>query len=127
MIDYAKLEAWRQIQNELSRVKDEEMKLRKELFGEVFQTEDEGSHKLELDGGWKLEAVVPYTRTLDQKLAPDVLKHIKKAHPTLIKVKYELSVTEYRLLDDAAKAGIDAILTTKPGTPSMKLVAPKGQ
>lgn len=124
--NYTKLEQWRKLTTDLARIKAEEMKLRKELFGEIFMnSEREGTHSFDLDGGWKLEAVVLYSRSLDQALAAEVFKKVKKSHPTLIKVKYDLSVAEYRKLDDATKAGIDAILTTKPGSPSMELVPPK--
>jgi hypothetical protein len=59
-----------------------------------------------------------------------VLKELKKQKlGDLIKVKYELSVTDYKKLaeDDVTKAVLDAIMTTKPGAPALEIVAPKGQ
>lgn len=126
-MDYVKLEAWRKCALELSRIKEEEMCLRKEIFASAFVAATEGANKLTLQGGWELKATVPYTRTLDQAKVADLLKDLKKAKApsTLIKTKYEISVTDYRKLDDEIRSLVDAILTTKPGTPQMELIAPK--
>lgn len=127
-MDYAKLEQWRLATLELARIKEQEMKLRKELFAEGFPLTDEGANALDLQDGWVLKATVPYTRTLDQTKVAELLKDLKKmkAPPTLIKTKYELSVGDYKKLDDAIRAAVDKVLTTKPGTPSMELIPPKG-
>ena len=129
-MDYVRLEAWRKCALELSRLKEEEMCLRKEIFKEAFDAASEGANKLALQGGWELKATVPYTRTLDQAKMAEILKELKKAKApsTLIKTKYELSVTDYKKLemDDAARSLIDSILTTKPGTAALELIPPKG-
>lgn len=129
-MDYVKLEAWRKCALELSRIKEEEMCLRKEVFASAFVAATEGANKLALQGGWELKATVPYTRTLDQAKVAEILKELKKAKApsTLIKTKYELSVTDYKKLemDDAARSLIDSILTTKPGTAALELIPPKG-
>ena len=129
-MDYVKLEAWRKCALELSRIKEEEMCLRKEVFASAFVTATEGANKLVLQGGWELKATVPYTRTLDQAKVAEILKELKKAKApsTLIKTKYELSVTDYKKLemDDAVRSLIDSILTTKPGTAALELIPPKG-
>jgi len=124
-MNYKKLETWRKLDGEIKRLKDEEMSLRKELFAETF-AEKEGAQSIELDGGWSLSASLPFIRTLDQEKAPDLVKALKKTHPALIKTKYELSVAEYRTLDENAATLVNAALTTKPGAPSLKLVPPKG-
>lgn len=129
-MDYVKLEAWRKCALELSRLKEEEMCLRKEIFASAFVAATEGANKLVLQGGWELKATVPYTRTLDQAKVADILKELKKAKApaSLIKTKYELSVTDYKKLemDDAVRSLVDSILTTKPGTPALELIQPKG-
>lgn len=129
-MDYVKLEAWRKCALELSRIKEEEMCLRKEVFASAFVAATEGANKLVLQGGWELKATVPYTRTLDQAKVAEILKELKKAKApsTLIKTKYELSVTDYKKLemDDAVRSLIDSILTTKPGTAALELIPPKG-
>lgn len=126
-MDYIKLEAWRALDTQLIELKKQEMALRKELFKEVFNTEEEGAHQVDLPEGWKLKATVPYTRSLDQSKMEETLKALKKAKadPDLIKIKYDLSVAEYRKLNDKVRAIVDAALTTKPGCPSMELIAPK--
>lgn len=129
-MDFTKLEQWRKCALELSRIKDEEMRLRKEIFASAFTSPTEGTNKHELMDGWQLKATLPYNRALDQSKCEAVLKDLKKQKlGDLIKVKYELSVTDYKKLaeDDVTKAVLDAIMTTKPGAPSLELVAPKGQ
>lgn len=127
-MDYVRLEAWRKCALELARLKEEEMCLRKEIFKEAFEAATEGANKLTLQGGWELKATVPYTRTLDQAHVAELLKELKKAKApsTLIKIKYDLSVADYKKLDDHIGGMVDAHLTTKPGTPALELVPPKG-
>lgn len=127
-MDYIRLEAWRKCALELSRLKDEEMCLRKEVFADAFVMATEGANKLALQGGWELKATVPYTRTLDQTKVAELLKELKKvkAPSTLIKTKYELSIADYKKLDDEIRSLVDNILTTKPGTPALELIQPKG-
>ena len=129
-MDFTKLEQWRTCALELSRIKDEEMRLRKEIFAAAFTSPVEGTNKHELMEGWQLKATYPYTRALDQTKCEALLKNLKKQKlDDLIKVKYELNVTDYKKLaeDDVTKAVLDAIMTTKPGAPALELVAPKGQ
>lgn len=124
-MDYTKLEQWRKAALELSALKAHEMTLRKQVFAQAFGKEAvEGVNKVELQDGWALKATLPYTRSLDQTKVESALKLLKKAHApdALIKVKYELSVAEYRALDLKTRGIVDAILTTKPGTPALELV-----
>lgn len=130
MLDLDTLEAWRKAALELAMWKEREMTLRKVVFADAFPNPVEGTNKHEVMDGWTIKATQPYTRALDQSKVEPILKDLKKQKlGDLIKVKYELSVTDYKKLaeDDPAKAVIDAILTTKPGAPSLELIAPKGQ
>jgi len=124
---YSKLEEWRMASQELAFYKEQEMALRKQVLNLFFPIQEEGSNNVELSQGWSLKATVPYTRSLDQKKMVEVLKDLKKhkAPAALIKTTYTLSVAEYRELDAGIKSIIDTVLTTKPGTPSMELIAPK--
>ena len=113
-MDYAKLEQWRLATLELARIKEQEMKLRKELFAEGFPLTDEGANALDLQDGWVLKATVPYTRTLDQTKVAELLKDLKKmkAPPTLIKTKYELSVADYKKSGVALSALLSAVTSS---------------
>ena len=129
MLNLNTLEAWRKAALELTALKEREMTLRKAIFTEAFKDAKEGTNVCDVQDGWKLSATLPYSRTLDQSKAEQVFKDLKKqklAH--LIKVKYEVSVSDYKKLqdDDVSKAIIDSILTTKPGAPALALVPPKG-
>ena len=125
-MDYVKLEAWRKLDAKLKVIKAEEMAARIELFKE-FGTEEEGTHNLKLDGDWVLKGSQPYTRKLDKELMPEIIDALKKFNPYLIKTEYSLSVTEYKKIDasNPIKSVVDAVLTTKPGCPSLELVPPK--
>lgn len=126
-MNYAKLEAWRLCAAQLDTLKKQEMELRKALVTETFTSTLEGAHSIELDAGWTLKMTQPYTRSLDQAKMPEVLKALKKLKANgAIKVKYDLSVAAYKALEGAARACIDEVLTTTPGSPSLELVAPKG-
>lgn len=125
-MNYEKLEQWRAAALELELAKTLEMRLRKELTAECFPNLLEGTNSIELQAGWVLKMNQPFTRTLDQAKAPEVLKALKKLKADgAVKVKYDLSVTVYRTLEGQARALVDDILTTKPGSPSLELVAPK--
>lgn len=125
-MDYAKLEQWRAATLELELVKANEMRLRKELVAECFPTLLEGTNSRELQGGWVLKMNQPFTRSLDQAKAPELLKALKKLKAdSVVKVKYDLSVAAYRTLEGQARALVDEVLTTKPGSPSLELVPPK--
>jgi hypothetical protein len=79
MINYTKLELWRNAALKLAELKDQEMKLRKELFKEGFEDcAVEGVNELSLQDGWSLKATVPYTRSLDQAKVPELLKALKE-------------------------------------------------
>lgn len=125
-MNYEKLEQWRAAALDLELAKTLEMRLRKELATECFPTLLEGTNTLELQGGWVLKLNQPFTRSLDQAKAPEVLKALKKLKADgAVKIKYDLSLAVYRGLEGQARALVDDILTTKPGSPSLELVAPK--
>lgn len=126
-MNFTKLEAWRLATLELAALKAKEMQLRKELTAENFTSTEEGTHTLDVADGWQLKMTQPYTRSLDQAKMPEILKQLKKLKADgAVKVKYELSITQYRTLEAESKALLDAAVTTKPGAPSLELVAPKG-
>ena len=125
-MNYVKLEQWRAAARELELVRDNEMRLRKELVAECFPNMAEGVSYLDLMSGWKLKVNQPFTRSLDQDKAPEVLKALKKIKAdNAVKIKYDLSVAVYRTLDGQARALVDDILTTKPGSPSLEVVPAK--
>ena len=125
-MNYVKLEQWRAAARELELVRDNEMRLRKELVAECFPNMVEGVSYLDLMSGWKLKVNQPFTRSLDQDKAPEVLKALKKIKAdNAVKIKYDLSVAVYRTLDGQARALVDDILTTKPGSPSLEVVPAK--
>jgi len=131
----AKILEWRAAQAALALAKEQEAALRAEVVALAFADhKDEGTENVELGNGWKLKAVFKIGYTLDNKddAVDKALSKIEKAGGEgefiagrLVKWKPELSVSEYKKLPDKFRKIIDAVLTTKPGTPSLELIEPK--
>jgi hypothetical protein len=123
---------WDKAKKELARLKVLEMELRNEIIKNDF-TPIEGTQNVDLGGGYKLKAVFKTTYSFRSKEELDVvLSMIEKIGPEgeyiaerLIKFKPELSVSEYKKLDEQYKSLIDQVIITKPATPSLELVIPK--
>lgn len=124
-----KLKDWTEASEQLAIWKAKEISLRNELFEEGFKDPEEGVNDLELPGGWVLKATHKINRTLDEASLPAALEKLA-AHggkPDLVvKWKPDLSVSEYRKLTEAQAQILEEAMTIKPGTPSLKLVPPKG-
>jgi len=132
------LQAWQAAKLSLEAAKQTEMDLRLQVqtfFGEDLKG---GTNKLDLGNGWTLKLVAPtqYSLAGDRFALAALVDKIKTMSnepiaEDLFKWKVELSVTNYKKLDAAnpvhteiAKE-INAILTTKLGSPQLEIVPPK--
>lgn len=134
-----KIQKWNKLTEKLAQVKAEEMELRKELLKDCFDySEDdrEGTTNFELGNGYKLKAGFKLSRKLENKNneVHDLLEEFLSVGPEgkllserIVKWKPELSKTEYDKLPEAYRTLVDDILTSKPSTPSLKFVVPKGK
>jgi hypothetical protein len=144
----AMLGDWEQSKRALEAAKNAEMELRKQVVQFNFSREKlEGTERVDLANGWQLKAVKKLNYNLVAPVegvtvvdAVDlVLTEIEGISPEgkfiaerLVKWTPELSLSEYRKLDDlpngkAFKQAIDKVIETKEGAPTLELVPPKGQ
>lgn len=130
------LGAWHVADQKLATAKAEEMELRKQVAELFFKNPEEGTNTHELADGFKLKLNFKLNYRLDKDNAK-----VEAALETLDKMgnegtfiaerivgwKPELSVAEYRKLENKYKTVINGVLTISPGSPSLEIVAPKGK
>lgn len=125
---YSKIGRWNELQAKLASIKDEEMKLRKEIFEECFPTPVEGTATIDMPEGWTLKGTYKLTRSIDEAALPAVLAELRKhkvSTDTIITYKPNLSLSNYRKLDPKWQRVLEQAMTVKPGAPTLELVAPK--
>jgi hypothetical protein len=124
-----KFVAWQQMAQQLEAIKDQELQLRLEVIDAYFpDRNDEGTHTLKLEEGWKLQCVTRISRRLENaKGETDAV--VKQLPPEMadkaVVWKPDLKMRGYRDLPPEYRVLVDSVVTSKPGTPSLKLVPPK--
>lgn len=142
---------WQSAKDELAAIKNEEMRLRKEVTEICFPNPKKGTQRFEFANGFKLKLVHGWAYKLGDKdkIGEDgvkiavadqvdaVLDKIAELGAEgrllaqrLVKWSPELVVSEYEALGNSsvgleAKALIDAILTVEPKSPTLDLEPPK--
>lgn len=134
------LTEWKEANQLLTAVKAREALLRTELVG-AFSMEAKpgysGTENVTVGWGYTLKIVHKINYNLDKSdsnaKVDAMLDALEKSQPfgsviaeRLVKWSPELSVSEYKKLDNAQKAIVDKVLTIKDATPSIELVPPKG-
>lgn len=136
-----KILQWQNKAKELEVIKAEELALRLEVFKMAFASPKEGMNNFDLGNGYTLKAEHKYNYNLSESKQPrnggepfattKALNAIealgnegKFLAERVVNWKPELSIKEYRDLDQKYKALIDKALTITPGTPSLKIDAP---
>lgn len=117
---------WYAADTEMKQAKAREMDLRLQVVARCTDAAKPGTEHVSLPNQWKLTI----TKTTDYKLDPekttDVLNNFSDdLAAMLVKWKPELSVSNFKLLSDEEQKYFADCLTTKPSTPSLKLVPPK--
>jgi len=105
-----------------------EMEVRKTLFAMAFPEPVENTNTLELSHGWKLKAMHKFDRKIDEAAMPDILAELQNLGVnTDILIKYipQLEMTNYRSMTEENRTIFNQCITTKPGSPSLELIAPK--
>lgn len=107
---------------------ERELELRKALQPVLFPDPKEGVNKDDLPDGF----VLKLTHKVDRKVSEEELESIREplaklgvSLDTLVKVKHDLVVKEYKQLTEEQKKVVDTVLTTKPGSPTIEIVPPK--
>lgn len=122
------LNRWYLLQEQLAKVKEEEMELRKKIFGSFFPAPKEGTNKQDLTDGWVIKGTHVITRKVDLPTWTNMQAILKeKGLPVdnLIKNVPELVTGVYRTLTAEQRLLFDEVLIIKEGSPSLEIVKPK--
>ena len=124
------LEMFHEATRKLAEYKELEMSLRKTIVDNYFDSENlEGTENLDLGEGYKLKCVKKLNRSFVTKEESEIEKVLDKLpdeiSSRIIKYKPELSVSEYKKLDDKNRKIFDKLIVTKEASPSLEIVAPK--
>lgn len=121
--------AWQQIKQQLAAIQEQELKLRLQVIEAYFpDRDDEGTHTLKLEEGWKLQCVTRVNRKLENAKG-ETSAIVRQLPPEMaekaVAWKPELKMRGYRDLPPEYRVLLDSVVTSTPGTPSLNLVAPK--
>jgi hypothetical protein len=122
------LNNWYILQEQLEKVKEAELILRKKICKFYFRDPKEGVNKYPLDEGWVMKCDHKINRTVDESLLTTLSSTLREKgiNPeALVKWKPELKLAEYRKLTEEERNMFDKVLTIKDGTPALEIVLPK--
>ena len=121
------LQTWYVMQDQLRKLKADEMALRQRIFKTYFPNPQEGTNKYDLPDSYELNATYPITRDVDLGAFKANRERFVEAGinaDTLVEYKASLLVSVYRKLTAEQTTLFDQCLVVKPGSPSMKIVLP---
>ena len=112
---------WQNAKDQLDKWKKLEHDLRVEICDQLLFGKEYGTHKRDFEG-YRLTAIRVANYSLDQKGINDLYTGglLTAEEENLIKVKYELSISNYKKANfDTSK--IDSLITLKDGLPQLSL------
>ncbi len=124
---FRKLQRWNEMSLALRDLKIAEIILRKEIFGEAFPEPSEGTLYLPLGNGWRLKGGYSLSRSVDTthlSIMREEMAKLGVSIDPLLNWKVDLRVGPYKALEEDARKLFDNIVTTKPDSPKLELVAP---
>lgn len=127
-VTQADLSAWYEMNQQLKKLKAQEILLRKKIFGAAFPTPEEGTNNYELADGYVLKGKHTIQRDIDQgafDAIKDKLRESKVNPDLLVQYKPGLVLREYRKLTEEERLLFDQCLIIKPGSPALEIVLPK--
>ena len=122
------MERWYTVQEQLSKLKNEEQLLRQKIFKGMFHDPKEGTNSVDLADGFVLKGKRVINRTVDDaafKASVDELAKNGIATDQIVKYKPELVTSEYRKLTAEQINLFDTVLIVKDGMPGLEIVKPK--
>ena len=120
---------WYALQNQMREIKEREMELRRKIFAFYFRDAVEGTNKLEMQDGYTLTAKRVINRSVDKGSLVTLTPELQAAGikvDDLVEWKPSLKLSAYRKLTEAQTQIFDQVLVVKDGSPSLEIVAPKG-
>lgn len=127
-VTQADMERWYVVQDQLSKLKNEEQLLRQKIFKSMFPNPKEGTNNLDLPDGYVLKGKRTINRTVDEAAFKASIEELAKngiATDAIVKFKPELVTSEYRTLTDEQRNLFDCVLIIKDGMPGLEIVKPK--
>lgn len=125
------VDEWLKVKAEAARLKDLEMTMRlaimgsvKNHLGEAFK---EGANTHKMADGRKITVTHKVNRTIDQTQIDVIREEYNRLNDRpipfddLLKVKYDLVIGPYRKLDGKAAEIFSDLVTTKDGSPEVKV------
>ncbi len=119
MADYEKYIEWLSLSKRLKKLKEDEMKLRKELCSKIFGGKV-GAQKEKLkEGNLKIDAESKISYKLDNTQLKAMWDELSDAEKESTKWTAALAMTNYRKLNPDSL--IHECVTTKPAAPTLKI------
>ncbi len=128
MVTQADMERWYIVQEQLSKLKNEEQLLRQKIFNGMFPDPKEGTNSVDLADGFVIKGKRVINRTVDDAAYKASIEELAKAGiPTdeIVRYKPELAVSAYRKLTEEQMHLMDTVLIIKDGMPGLEIVKPK--
>ena len=122
------MERWYTVQEQLSKLKNEEQLLRQKIFKGMFHDPKEGTNSVDLADGFVLKGKRVINRTVDDAAFKASVEELAKngiATDQIVKYKPELVTSEYRKLTAEQINLFDTVLIVKDGMPGQEIVKPK--
>lgn len=122
MISISKIEAYRQIKEELGFIKAEEMQMRLDLCEELgIATLAVGTHNTEFKAdGMLVKMVKKLNHTIDKDLLEEMADLLSDEEAECIVYDPRLKLTEYKKCEDTET--LDLLIVTKDATPSLEVI-----
>lgn len=128
VVTQADMERWYVVQEQLTKLKNEENLLRQKIFKGMFPAPKEGTNSVDLADGYVLKGKRVINRTVDEAAFKASIEELAKngiATDAIVKFKPELVTSEYRTLTDEQRNLFDCVLIIKDGMPGLEIVKPK--
>lgn len=123
------LDAWEQIAQLQSQIKEQELTMRLRLFQGAFADPKEGTNTHMLPDGRAIKGQFKVNRYIDEAALPATLQALREHGvantDALVRYKPELAKREWNALSEEAKLMFSPAVIATPGTPSLEVVIPK--
>jgi hypothetical protein len=122
------LTTWQAMHTQLAALREQEMALRKRIWGPLFPNPVEGTNKFALGNGYQLVGKYPIDRKVDEGLLQVLKPKLAEANimvDAVVQYKPEFKKAVYNTFTEEQKHLFDQCLIVKPGSISFEVVAPK--
>ena len=123
-----KLNEWYECREQLRILQEREKALRLEIMSKVFPEAKEGVNSFPLEDGYVLKGTKVITRKVDEASLLAIAEQLASSGvsiDSLIRYKPELSVREYKKMNEEQRMIFDQALIIKEGLPQLEIVLPK--